>query len=166
MLTEQCGVQCEHSIGDRWTDRREPGRPQGYIGHTWPFSSLLGELSASFHAGTLTVDEAYPGLFVSTSFMLGSQQAQVESSIQCSGKKRGVTDPKEDSQGVWLWYPKCWGLQWSWSCWRGKGTIPWSYVSHCVAGDHMLPVLGLWETRLEGTVFTAPRKKQSLEPRV
>lgn len=32
---------------------------------------------------------------------------------------------------------------------EGEGIIAWLYVSHCVAGDHVLPFLGLWKTRLK-----------------
>lgn len=81
-------------------DRRDPGRPQGHTGRTWTFPSLPGYLSAYFHARTLSVDKAYPGLAMGTDFMLGSRQAQGESGTLMLKKKRGVRDPKEDSKGV------------------------------------------------------------------
>lgn len=101
MLTEQRGVRCEHSIGTGWTE--------GSLGSPSVAQATPGfpHLPTSFHAGTLAVNGAYPGLPKSTGFMLGLQQAQVESSILVIRKKREVTDSKKDSKGVWLWYPKC-----------------------------------------------------------
>lgn len=32
---------------------------------------------------------------------------------------------------------------------EGEGIVAWPYMSHCVAGDHVLPVLGLWKMSLE-----------------
>lgn len=32
---------------------------------------------------------------------------------------------------------------------EGEGIVTWPYTSHCVAGDHVLPVLGLWRARLK-----------------
>lgn len=46
---------------------------------------------------------------------------------------------------------------------EGGGIVAWPCVSHCVAGDHVLPVLGLWKKR--DSVYS-PEEEQNLEPRV
>lgn len=74
MLTEQYGVQCEHSIGAGWTE----GSLRG------PKAAQAAKVTPGFHAGTLVVNEAYPGFPKDTGFMLGSQQAQGESRREVS----------------------------------------------------------------------------------
>lgn len=85
--------------------------------------------------------------------MLGSQQAQVETSILVIRKNREVTDPKKVSKSVWLWYPKCWGPPMELVLLlrevEGGEIVAWPCVSHCVAGDPVLPVLSLWKVSLE-----------------
>lgn len=80
-----------------------------------------------------SVDETYPGLTMSICFMLGSRQAQGESGTLLLRKKTGATDQKEDSQGVQLWYPKCWdptmGLISLVREAEGKGIVAWLNVS-------------------------------------
>lgn len=85
--------------------------------------------------------------------MLESQQAQVETTILVIRKKREVTDPRKNSKGVWLWHPKCWGplvelVLLSREA-EGEGIVVCPCVSHWVAGDHVLPVLGLRKANLK-----------------